>query len=43
MLEERRTRHPADPGAAVALLRRAVELDVELIDAGDACGPPLGR
>jgi pyridoxine 4-dehydrogenase len=30
---------PADPGAAVALLRRAVELDVELIDTADAYGP----
>ena len=30
---------PADPGAAVALLRRAVELGVELIDTADAYGP----
>ena len=29
---------PADPGAAVALLRRAVELGVELIDTADAYG-----
>ncbi|HEV3391442.1 MAG TPA: aldo/keto reductase [Solirubrobacteraceae bacterium] len=30
---------PADPGAAVALLRRAVELGVEFIDTADAYGP----
>ena len=34
---------PADPGAAVALLRRAVELDVQLIDTADAYGPYLSE
>ena len=34
---------PADPGGAVALLRRAVELGVELIDTADAYGPNVSE
>ena len=34
---------PADPGAAVALLRRAVELGVELIDTADTYGPDVSE
>jgi pyridoxine 4-dehydrogenase len=34
---------PADPGAAVALLRRAVELGVELFDTADAYGPNVSE
>ncbi len=31
--------HPADPDAAIALLRRAVELGVDFIDTADSYGP----
>jgi hypothetical protein len=34
---------PADPGAAMALLRRAAELGVELIDTADAYGPDVSE
>ena len=34
---------PADPGTAVALLRRAVELGVQLIDTADAYGPNVSE
>src|SRR4029077_8001128 len=34
---------PAAPGAAVALLRRAVELGVELFDTADAYGPNVSE
>ena len=34
---------PADPGAAVALLRRAVELGIELIDTADTYGPNVSE
>jgi aryl-alcohol dehydrogenase-like predicted oxidoreductase len=34
---------PADPGSAVMLLRRAVELGVELIDTADAYGPNVSE
>jgi aryl-alcohol dehydrogenase-like predicted oxidoreductase len=34
---------PADPGAAVALLRRAVELGVQLIDTADTYGPNVSE
>jgi aryl-alcohol dehydrogenase-like predicted oxidoreductase len=34
---------PADPAAAVALLRRAVELGVELIDTADTYGPNVSE
>jgi len=34
---------PTDPGAAVALLRHAVELGVELIDTADAYGPNVSE
>ena len=34
---------PADPGAAVALLRRAAELGVQLIDTADTYGPNVSE
>jgi aryl-alcohol dehydrogenase-like predicted oxidoreductase len=34
---------PADPGAALALLRRAVELGVQLIDTADTYGPNVSE
>src|ERR671917_1330354 len=34
---------PADPGAAEAVLRRAVELGIDLIDTADAYGPEVNE